>query len=248
MCQRSTTCCRGLAVLRSQFNDDRVCKRVPHRVRVGRGIHVHATERRPRLGDNAVARVGITQLPLDEERVELDLMYRRHDVDAHDQVFQVLRAVIADTDRAHPAFSKQRLGRPIRRHGRCEVRRHRPVQKIQVRVIQPEPAQACIACAEGSLVTVVADPQLGRDEKLGASDPASHDAFANLPLVRIRRRGVDEPIPVVYRAFHSIRGPFRGAPIQCPEPEGRHRDAVVKRDKGTSSSHKCSSPARHVPV
>ena len=66
------------------------------------------------------------------------------------------------------------------------------MQQVQVQVVQPEPAQARIKRAEGRLVTVMADPQLGGDEKIGAIDPAAHDALADLPLVEIGYWGVTE--------------------------------------------------------
>ncbi len=122
----------------------------------------------------------------------------------------MLRAEVADADRPHPAVGQQLLGRPVRCHGRVEVCGHRPVEEVEVHVVEPELLTALLEGAQCLLVAVIADPQLGRDEQLIPVDAAAADALADLPLVEVGRRRVDKPVPAGDRDLDGTRGLFRG--------------------------------------
>src|SRR6516165_5279306 len=175
-----------------------------------------------------MARIGVSRLPLDEARMQFDLIDRRQYPRPLDQVLQVLRAKVGDADGAHAPLGEQLLGRLERGDGGLEIRRDRPMEKIEVEVLQAKLAEACLAGPKRPLVAVVADPQFGGDEKLGARDPAALDAFANLPLDRIGGGRVDKPVTRSYRGFNSTCNPLRFSAVQGAEAEGRHLDAVVQ--------------------
>src|SRR5271166_2651058 len=76
--------CGGLAVLGSKLKDGWMRKRVA-------GAANAATERRPRLRDNAEVRVGFAHLPLDEKWVHLDLVSGRGHFRKFHQLLQMRR-------------------------------------------------------------------------------------------------------------------------------------------------------------
>src|SRR5262249_46514744 len=113
----------------------------------------------------------------------------------------------------------------------------RPMDEVQIHIVEPEAAKARIEGPERTLVAVFAQPEFGRDEHFGAIDSAAHEPFAHLSLVEIGSGGVDEPIARGDRCLDRSRGQLPGLPGQDAEPEGRHRDAVVQSQEGTPRGH-----------
>ena len=115
--------------------------------------------------------------------------------------------------------------------------RHRLVQDQQVDLVDPELAGALVEGVQGGVVPVVADPDLGLDEDLAAVEPGSSEPFAHLPLVAVRRGGVDVPVT---RCECCLDGCDRlvGRRLEDAVPERGQRDAVVEGEDG-------DSPGRH---
>src|SRR6516162_10377786 len=65
--------CRGLAILSGKLDDDRMREGILSGAR-SRRLANAATEWRPRLRGNAKAGIGLAQVPLEEVRVDLDLI------------------------------------------------------------------------------------------------------------------------------------------------------------------------------
>jgi len=60
------------------------------------------------------------------------------------------------------------------------------VEQEEVDAVDTKAAQAAGYAIERRLVAVVADPELGRHERLAAVNAGAADALADLPLVPIR--------------------------------------------------------------
>jgi hypothetical protein len=82
----------------------------------------------------------------------------------------VLGLVVAHADGAHPTVGEQVLRGLVRGERVLERGRDRPVQQVQVDMVQAELGRAGIECAQGCVVPVVVEPQLGGDEDVIAVD------------------------------------------------------------------------------
>jgi hypothetical protein len=152
----------------------------------------------------------------------------------------MLRAEVRDTDRTGAPFRQHLLGRLVRGHGPVEVARHRVVQQEEVDVVEAESPQATLEAAQRWLVAVVADPQLRRHEHLAALDSGAADALADLALVHVGGRGVDQPVAVLDRRLDRADR-FGGRALEDAEAEGGHLDAVGHLDhRGCRCRHLCS--------
>src|SRR5438034_1147248 len=74
---------------------------------------------------------------------------------------------------------------------------HGPVDEVQVDGIDAELPAALLERPERSLVAVVGVPEFRRDEDLVPLDLARTDRVADIPLVPVELRGVDQSIPNV---------------------------------------------------
>jgi hypothetical protein len=128
------------------------------------------------------------------------------------------------------------LGGLVRGDGRLEVAGDRPVQQVQVEVVQAQVVHAGLEGAQRRVVAVVADPQLGGDEHLRAVDAGVAEALADFPLVAVGGGRVDQPVAVGDRRLDRAGGLFGGALVDA-EPEGGHLDAVVQFDQRALSDH-----------
>jgi hypothetical protein len=160
--------------------------------------------------------------------VQLDLVDRRHDVRAIDQPAEVLGAEVRDADRTRPAVGEERLGRLVCLDGLLEVGGYRLVQQVEVHLVDPEPPQAGLEADLRGVVPVVAEPQLGGDEDLVAIGAGAADALADLALVVVGGRGVDQAVSVTQRGLDGKDGLLRRA-LEDAQAESRHRDVVVER-------------------
>src|SRR5919199_1680160 len=111
----------------------------PDHLGVGEHLRLALPERRPRLGDDAQLAVGLAQLPLLVERMELHLIHDRHDAGLVHQPSQVMRLEVRHPDRPDTSLPAQ----PDQRAPGLDVllpARARPVDEVQVERLQPEPA------------------------------------------------------------------------------------------------------------
>ena len=226
----------GLSVLRPEPGDDRVLERAPRRAPISCVVERRAPERRPRLRDDTVTRVGGPHLPLDEERVQLHLVHGRHDLATVQEHVQMVRVEVGHTDRSGPLLRQDLLSCTVGGHRLVEGRGDRPMEQVQVHVVHAEPAETCVEGAEASLMAEVADPQLGGDEHFGPGDPAPRESFGHLALVEIRGSGVDEAVSILDRPLDRARR-LLGRSLKDPEPESRHLDAVVQCEERSLPAH-----------
>ena len=161
--------------------------------------------------------------------MHLDLIHGRHDGRDAQQAVQVVRHEVAHADGAHLSVREQRLERAIGLERAVERRRQRLMQEQQVESLDAELANALLERVERGVVAVVADPDLRLDEHVVARDAGATDAFADLALVAVCGRGVDEPVADAERRLDGGRG-LGGRALEHAEAQGGQLDAIVQRD------------------
>ena len=121
---------------------------------------------------------------------------------------------VADADRARALLLVEALQRAP---GVEPLAGDRPVEQVEVDVIQAEALQAGVEGAQRAIVALVVVPELGRHEHLLARDAAVANAGADVGLVAVDARGVDVAVAEAQRR----RAPLRAS----PSPRGRLPDA-----------------------
>ncbi len=195
-------------------------------------------ERRPGLGGDALLRVVLTGGVLLQVRVQLDLVDRRDDRRLADQPLQVLGKEVGDTDGPDPAVGVQLLERLVRVDVRAPGRQ-RPVDQVEVDVVQAELLQRRVEGAQRGVVPLVAVPELGGDEEFLAGEPGGGDGLAGALLVAVDRRCVDAAVP----GLQCRRDGRLGLVVRhLPDAEAQlgHLDAVVEDDRGDLAAHELS--------
>ena len=110
---------------------------------------------------------------------------------------------------------------------RLEVRGQGLVQDQQVDLVDAELAGALLEAVQRLVVAVVADPDLGLEEDLGAVQPGVADRLADLPFVAVCGGGVDVPVARGQGGRHGRPGLVRGG-LEDPETDGRQGHPVVQ--------------------
>ena len=98
-----------------------------------------------------------------QEGAQLDLVDGGLALAVREQLLQMWDQEVADADGAGESLVLQLLERFPRVQALAV---HRPVQEIQVDVLEPQPLEADLEGAPGSVVALVIVPQLGGDEDL----------------------------------------------------------------------------------
>jgi hypothetical protein len=142
---------------------------------------------------------------------------------------EVIDHEVADPDGADLPVAQQRLQGAVGLQRPSEVRRQGLVQDEQVDLVDTELAGALVEAAQGLVVAVVADPDLGFEEHLGPVHARAADRLADLPFVAVRGRGVDVPVAGGERRFDSGPRLLRRR-LEDTEPDSWHLDAVVQRE------------------
>src|SRR5919106_2122011 len=123
----------------------------------------------PGLGDDSVLVVVRAEALLLEEWLELDLVDGRHDVAHFGEAAEGRRAEVRDPDAAHQAFALE-----VDEHEpRLLVQpaaRGRPVDQIEIEVVEPELGEARLEGAEGAVAALVVVGDLCRHEQLVARE------------------------------------------------------------------------------
>src|SRR6476620_12011756 len=100
------------------------------------------------------------------------------------------------------------------------------MQEQQVEAADSKLAGAFLERVQRGLVAVVADPPRGLDEHLVSRDPRLAHPFSDLPLIGVRRGGVDEPIAASNGRFDGGDRLLRCA-LEYDEADRRYLHAVV---------------------
>ena len=158
----------------------------------------------------------VAQAHLLEVRVQLDLVDRRRHAGLRNQAFEVLRLEVGDPDRPHQPFRLQ-LDKGLPRLHIQVVGGHRPVDQVQIDVLQLEPLEARLARPLGLLVAVVVVPALGRDEDLLAIESRGVDRLADGALVAVSRGRVDVAVADA-SARATTSSVSRGGTWKTPNP------------------------------
>src|SRR6478752_5122434 len=110
----------------------------------------------------------------------------------------------------------------------------RPVDQVQIDVVQPEPLEADLQRILGRLKTQIRGRELGSDEQFLTGDARRGDRPAHRFLIAVGGRGVDQPVAGFQRRRHGLLGlGIR----QLTDAEADHRDRVlvVESDGGNRS-------------
>ena len=162
--------------------------------------------------------------------MQLDLIDRRGEERQVDDIRQVLGREVADPDRTGVA-DLLGLHDPAPGVDVLAVLLGRPIDQIEVDVVQPKSGQAGFAGVLRGLETLIRGDQFGGDEEFFARDVGFGDGPPDRRLVAIGRGGVDQS--VAGRQCGGDRG-LDLIGLQFGDAQTEHRDGVVviERDGG----------------
>jgi hypothetical protein len=135
---------------------------------------------------------------------------------------------VAHSDRADPALVPQMRER-LEGVNELALRRHWPVDQIQIQVIDPESFDGGVERRQRTVVALVGVPQLGNQINLVAGYARFCDRQTGLTFVVVHCRGVDVPVTRLQGGAHSLFGVW-GWNLENAEPDQRDRITVVQRD------------------
>ena len=171
-----------------------------------------------------------------EVGMALDLVDRRHHRGLLEERVEVLDHEVADADRADLAVGEQRLQGAVGLERPVERRRERLMQDQQVDLLDAELPGALLEGVQRFVVAVVADPDLGLHEHVGAVKAGAVNRLADLAFVAVRGGGVDVPIPGLECSADGVTGLVGGC-LEDAEAEGGYLDAVVQgQERGGEGS------------
>ena len=164
--------------------------------------------------------------------MQLDLVDCWDDRRCRAQFLDVGLREVADADCANRAVCQKLFQSSIRLDHRLELIMQWPVQQIEVDGIEPELAQGAVArIAHRIFVTIFADPELGRDEQIGALNAAFGDRLADFPLIAIDGSCIDQALAFGQCGLDGSNGVLRCG-LEHAEAKRRHVHAVVETQAG----------------
>ena len=190
---------RALAVRRGHGGDGLVLQEIPGPERAVRLQH------HPPLA--AVGDQGLLPFPGEET----DLVDHRGDLGALHQLLEVPLGEVRDPDALDHAGAVELLDRPP---GACigllpmvaVCDGVRPVDQVEVDVVDPQGLQALLETGTGQVVAVVLVMELGGEEDLASRDAALGDALPHALLVEVRCGGIDVSIPRLQGQAYAVPG------------------------------------------
>jgi radical SAM superfamily enzyme YgiQ (UPF0313 family) len=195
-----------------------------------RVVHPPAADQRPvGLELDAVAPAVLEQRPLVEEGVELHLVHRRRLAGPGQQLVEVGHGVVGDPDGPRLPVGQEPLHGPP---GVEALPLHRPVDQVEVGLLDPQPPQAGVAGPQRGLVPVIGVPELGGDEEVAAREAAGLQRRPHVLLVPVGARGVHVPVAGLERPADGVAGLGAGRGLPEAEAEHGHGDAAAQRDGG----------------
>src|SRR2546425_3453555 len=108
--------------------------------------------------------------------------------------------------------------------------RYRPVDEIQIDIVEAEFAAALFERPQRRLVAMVVVPELRRDEDLVPRDAALADRDSKIAFVPVQLRGIEQAVSALQADRDGISGRLPGAGLPHPEAQDRHPVPVVQRD------------------
>src|SRR5688572_30799496 len=125
------------------------------------------------------------------------------------------------------------------------MRRHRPVDEVEVQVVELQAVQALAKGALGPLVAMARVPALGGDEDLAAVQPRRAHGLPDPRLVLVGGGGVDVAVPRIERLSHDL-GRVVGRDLKDAEAELGDLNAARQGNAGDLAegrSHGKAMPA-----
>ena len=162
--------------------------------------------------------------------MELDLVHRRQPLGLVAQPLEILDAEVGDADRADAALVLDPFeGAPGVEE--AVLGRHRPVDQVEVDMVEAEPLQALVEGGQGRVVPLLGVPELGGDEDLLARQPGGGESRAYSGLVAVGGGGVDMAIAARQRFFNRRLGVL-GRDLENAKAELGDRHAIAEGDGG----------------
>ena len=186
-------------------------------------------ERAVGLDDDAVLpaeRRGVAPL---QERRQLDLIDGGDVPGGAEQLVQVRHQKVADADRPGALLLVEALQRPP---GVQPLAGDRPVEQVEVDVVQAQALQTGVEGAQRAVVALVVVPELGRHEQLLARDAAGANAGADVCFIAVDARGVDVAVADAQRLQHRLARRRAGRCLPDAQPNLRNHGARIQRDRG----------------
>jgi len=162
--------------------------------------------------------------------VELDLVERRRLAGLGDHALEVCGLEVGHPDRADQTLVAQ-LDESLPSLYVAVVGRHRPMDQIEIHVVDLEPLEARVEGPSRLLVPMIVVEALRRDEHLAPIEAGSANCLTDGCLVAICRGGVDVAIADFECLCHGLRG-LGGRDLEDAEAELRDLRAAAQRDLG----------------
>src|SRR3989441_2278867 len=201
-----------------------------------------AREGTVRLQLNPMLHAELEQVLLVQEGMELDLVHGGWNRRCREQVFEVADRVVADADRAGEPLVvdlQQRLPRFV------SQARYRPVDEIQIDIIEAEFVATLFERPQRRLVAMVVVPELRCDEDLFPRDPAFPDRDSDVAFVPIQLRGIEQAISDLEGDRDRAPGRLPGAGLPHAQAQDGHLVPVVQRDSRSKvQAHRRTDGAR----
>ena len=222
-------------------DDDDVALGEPTQDDLGNGLAVASADLgQDRVGEQVVAALGepapglvldaaldhevVVGLPL-EVRVGLDLVDRRGEAGAVDEVDEPVGVEVRDADGPDRALLVEGA------HGApgAVVVTVGLMDQVEVEVVEAEALQRGVERLRGVLLARVLHPQLGGDEQLLAGDAAGGDGATDGSLVAVGGGGVEVAVAGRQGVSDGLLG-LVSWDLEDAEAEDRHLDAIVEGD------------------
>src|SRR5947208_4961780 len=184
-------------------------------------------ERAVRLQLDVMLLAIFEEFSLKEERMELDLVHRWRDRGCTQEFLQMRDRVVAHPNRPCQSLLpdlQKRLPRFVPQLG------HRPVNQIQVHVLETEFASAPVERPQRRFESLVAVPEFRGDEDLVPGNPALSYRGPYVSLVSIQSRRVDQTIARFEGGRDRLPCLLPGARLPHAKAKDGNLRADVQRD------------------
>mmetsp|Transcript_13825 Transcript_13825/g.30662 ORF Transcript_13825/g.30662 Transcript_13825/m.30662 type:complete len:263 (+) Transcript_13825:354-1142(+) len=195
------------------------------------------------LENDAILLAKLQHLCLHQAWVKLHLVNHGLDLAGLHQLLQVPQGIVGHTNGLHQALFIQlfhgtpgarvtHLGSPIRRTHRTFLQRpaglrSRPMNHIEVQVVNPQLLQGLLAGLDGPLIAVAGTPNLRLNEDISTREATLSNGITNTLLILVDLRSVDQAIALLQGVQHGLRHIGVGELVGA-KANHRHHHAVVQ--------------------
>src|SRR5437899_4701169 len=176
---------------------------------------------------NPMLHAGLEQVLLVQEGMEFDLVHGGWNRCCREQLFEMANCIVTHADRASEPLVvdlEQRLPRFV------SQARYRPVDEIQIDIVEAEFAATLLERPQGRLVAMVVVPEFRRDEDLFPRNPAFPDRDSNVAFVPVQLRGIEQAVSDLEVDRDRVPGRLPGAGLPHAQAHDRNLVPVVQRD------------------